>query len=346
MSDVFTVKCKAMLLTYYLPDMTLPDLLAKLDDQLQGKKYTINKERCPLTDTLHYHLYVHSNKQMEHQITYWTVDGVQPDVSQNFITGSGYAVARDRGHFYVECKFKTGHITQLSNYPWGTCYIVRQSWIEALWRRCKIKSSVMIDALYYYMCATRRMIEIVNLALQYERSQSRKAFIEERNTVLQTQMTSFNVYQELESFKSQFETIKSRYQFLIIQGTSGLGKTHLIKHHYPTAYVHDCAIDWSTYNSCEHEAIIFDDIPEWWNLVFNNKVMFQSNCEKYKVHGSATNCHAIDIELVAKPLIICTNDQSPDNLTHSQINYLNENMIVLHISSKTFLDPSDPSIVV
>lgn len=343
----YHIKAKACLLTYYLPDMTLPVILDKLSSQLEGRKWTINKESCPTTGTFHYHLYVHSTTtQMDHDISYWNVDGVTPDCSPNKLTGSGYQIAVDRGHFYVECRHKIGHVTQLTNYEWGHCYIVRVGWIEALWKRKKIHTRDVIPCTDYYMCSNKRIRENVTLALQYERTQQRKAFLEQRTAALAPLRQSFNQYEELETFKSQFTDVLPRYKFLVIQGPSLMGKTSLVTHHYPDAFQHKAACDWTNYDPNIHTAIVFDDIPEWWSLIFNNKPLFQSNCESFKVHTSATNCYAKEIDAVAKPIIICTNDTSLTNLSFSQVNYLNENMIVLHIDTPTFGEPPDTSIVV
>lgn len=334
----FDIKAKAMLLTYYLGDVTLPWILDKLSSQLSGKYYTINKELCPKTGTHHYHMYVHSHNQMEHTTAYWAIDDILPNCQQNKITGSGYEVAKNRGHFYVECRHKIGHITQLTTYPWGECYIVRQAWIMALWSHKKILTSHVKQCLNCYMCGTRRAFEIIEIALQYERQQKRKKLHDARTAWLTPTKHPFHTYIELENFKSHFDDILLRYKFLVVSGPTRLGKTELIRHHYPDAFEHKGSVDWTGYDPIEHSAVIFDDIKHWWDYVILNKPLFQCNCEAYKVHTSATNCYSVEIDLAAKPLIITTN-AIPYESASSDYLYLKENWFLLELDSPTWSTP-------
>ena len=331
---VFTLKCKAMLLTYYLLNMPLQTFISKIIDRLEGKSWTANKEICPSTidddePTTHYHVYIHSRKQMEHLLTFWNVDGVQPDCSQNKITGSGFATARDRGHFYVECRHKIGHETQDSNYPVFTCYAVKQVWIMALWQRKKILTSNVIECCNYYLCNTQRAIQIINLALQYERTVRRDR---QCALIATPHKYPFKVYTQILDFKLQFVMKQDRYKFLIVTGPTNLGKTKLVKHNFPGAYSHDSVIDWSGYDPTIHTAVIFDDVPNWPDYILENKTLFQSNHGSYTVQGSATNCYSMKVDLRHIPLIICTNDMCWDT-------YIEPNSLYIDVTLPTWVVP-------
>lgn len=346
MSDKpFDIKAKGMLLTWYLGDVTLPFILDKLASQLVGKYYTINKESCPKTGTYHYHMYVHSHNQMDHTTAYWAIDDVLPNCQQNKINGSGYEVAKNRGHFYVECRYKIGHITQLSNYPWGECYIVRQAWIMSLWSSKKIHTHLVDECLKFYMCGTKRAFEIIEIALQYERTQKRKLVHEARKEQLQPTKHPFKLYPQIENFKEQFDYIEHRYKFLVVVGPSRLGKTELMRSHFPEAFEHKGSVDWTGYDPVDHSAIIFDDVPKFWDYIIQNKPLFQSNCEGYKVHTSATNCYSKEIDNAAKPIIITTNE-IPYESPSSDYLYLKDNWILLELNSPTWADPGSVSTVV
>jgi len=337
MPTSYHLKAKAALFTYYLPDMTLPELLTKLDDQLDGKFWTVNKETCPETGTSHYHLYVHSNTQMDHDLNpMWLVDGVLPDCNPNTTTGSGYMKAVCRGHFYVECRHKIDHITQLSNFPWEKYPVpVCANWIISLWKQHKIRSDRANECLNFYRSATKYWLDVVNLALQYERSQQQAIATEERQAQVAKLARPFKTYRIVTDWQYQYTVALMRYSFLLISGPTRLGKTTYAASLYPDAFVHNDSIDWTGYHAAKHTAVIFEDIPQWFDYVAKNKVLFQaSKC--VKVHTSATNCYAMEVDLTAKPLIILTNEPIPDY--HDMYDYLKQNSFHLHITEPTWID--------
>jgi len=332
----YQIKARAVLLTYYLPDMTLPVLIDKLAKQLDGKFWTINKEQCPTTGTFHYHLYVHASNQMDHEITYWNVDNVQPDCNPNTTSGSGFMTACCRGHFYVECRYKIDHITQLSNFPWEHYPVpVKPAWIITLWKQHKIDSAVVSDCLHFYRTATKHWLDIVNIALQYERTKSRDEYHANRKRVLEQTHTPYNDYPIISDWKSQYSLILPRYKFLVVSGPSNLGKTGLIMSHFPNAFVHSDSINWIGYDHTIHSAIIFDDIRDWYDYVITHKVLFQASARQITVHSSPTNCNALKIDVAGKPFIILTN-QPLAQTASSDVSYINSNSFSLDIDSQTF----------
>jgi len=338
--STYHIKAKSFLLTYYVDEQPLPSFVDKLSKQLDGRFYTVASEICPTTDRFHIHLYVHASTQMDMAVTYWNVDGVQPDCMPNTTTGSGFWNACCRGHFYVECRHKIDHVTQHSNYPWETYRVpIKAQWIIGLWKGHKILTSRVRECLDFYRSATRYWLDVIHLALQYERTVAREAFHAKRQRVLEPTLAPFKSYPELEKFKLQYDLVLHRYKFLCVTGETNLGKTRLLLSHYPSAFVHDGAIDWTGYDPSQHTAIFVQDIRNWWDYVLTHKPLFQANSRNIKVHTSPTNCHSITIDVCAVPIIVITNDPVPQDLPDSDLLYIVSNSVELTISSVTYLAP-------
>ena len=331
----FSYKAKACLLTYYLPDMTIKEFYGKTRNRLVGRCFTMSKETCPTTDTSHYHLYVHSPKQMEHKQSYWIVDGVLPDIRPNTATGTGYGIARDRGHFYVECIHKIDHVSEYTNYRWEKYPVpVKASWILTLWKQHKIHTYRVEECLKYYRSATRNTLEIINIALQHERTQQAARIEAERAAALALQDKPFKDYPIIECWKHQYTLTLHRYKFLIVSGPTRIGKSNLIRSHFPDAFVHNDVINWTGYDPTQHTAIMFEDIPGWTEMVsVTHKVMFQAG-GVVSVHTSPTNVNHIVIDLTAKPMIILTNDTQH----FLWPNYARANSFHLEIDSPTWVE--------
>ena len=71
------------------------------------------------------------------------------------------------------------------------------------------------------------------------------------------------------------------------------------------------SIDWAKYDSRVHDVIIFDDVPNIYTYVNDNRAMFQAGPDGIVVNTSATNAFAHTIDLAGKPIIITSNDVPP-----------------------------------
>ena len=69
---------------------------------------------------------------------------------------------------------------------------------------------------------------------------------------------------------------------------------------------------WYGYNPDKHPAVLFDDVKDIFKLVVENKTAFQAIGDAH-FGASATNCHIVTVDLLAKPLIICCNGQPSDD---------------------------------
>ncbi len=196
----------------------------------------------------------------------------------------------------------------------------------------KIRNVDMVDCIHFYKCPSKRAIENIALHVDYERRNLRQSLLQDLPAL---ELSAFHDFTELSDFKSQYDAPAMRYKFLTVIGCSGLGKTQLIRHHFPRIFAHLGSIDWNGYDPMAHDCILFEDIPTWWDYVILNKPLFQGNCINYKVHTSRCNQYTLSIDVYAKYMIFTSNEHLPyTNSAHKS--WIQDNSISLEISDPTF----------
>ena len=97
---------------------------------------------------------------------------------------------------------------------------------------------------------------------------------------LAPQYCAQKIYPEVESFLREHSVLKDRYQFLVLTGPSGMGKTQFVRHLCRTAdgiLELNCAgsseIDMNDYLRKQHEVVLFDEASP--ACAINHKKLFQ-----------------------------------------------------------------------
>ena len=110
-----------------------------------------------------------------------------------------------------------------------------------------------------------------------------------------------------------FECKVSVLSSCIVGRYSHMAKSKYIEIHlYPGCFAHKSVINWSGYNPAEHPAVLFDDVKDVFKIILENKTAFQG-ARDATFGSSATNCHAITVDLLAKPIIVCCNTKPWDD---------------------------------
>ena len=80
--------------------------------------------------------------------------------------------------------------------------------------------------------------------------------------------------------------------------------------------------------------IIFDDVPNIYTYVNDNRAMFQAGPDGIVVNTSATNAFAHTIDLAGKPIIITSNDVP--GVTEGT--WIDKNSVKLEITEPTWIE--------
>ena len=119
----------------------------------------------------------------------------------------------------------------------------------------------------------------------------------------------------VQMWAAQYEVLRWRYKFLILEGPSCYGKTQLAKSlcRSPISFLEvDCSSCveplLKEYEPLVHEVILFDEAnPE---MVVRCKKLFQAGASWVTLGASNTNCHAYRCWLHRVRMVICSNTWS------------------------------------
>lgn len=219
-----------------------------------------------------------------------------------FIANRGKNI--DCGHYYCQCEFKKSYIAMV----FDKRVLAKEIWILNWWREGKIER--VREALADQNLLTPQNIQRIEVNKNEDEKKKIEKLIAERSERIQLKIKLFCPVDLVVQWQKQYEEELMRYDFLVLEGPSKCRKSYLAMSLWKNYFRHKDKIDWAGYNWLHHDCIIFDDINEpihIWQYVKKNKVMFQAS-ETVAVNTSATNCYKVDICVVGKPIIICTND--------------------------------------
>lgn len=335
LAKVYNIKCKAFLLTYNKVNVKTYEGMIVFLDEIKKKsdcerRYSICLEEYKEEgkEGNHIHLYIHSGKTVKCQLSYFDVgDNKVSDCQPNTTKGSGYYNAMHRGHFYVQCKHKLGHLYEFSDFVANQDFTIKPEWIMSLWRKEKLANP--IESLTHYKCITPRLEQEIECWNNKQSNKHEK--LSKRRKILDGKMMPFKEFAIVEEWKEQYNDILYRYKFLIIFGPSDLGKTLYAMSLFKNPYRHKQVIDWSKYDDETHDCIIFDDIPNFYDWVIQNKITMQAN-DIITINTSTTMCYAKEIYLADKPMIALLNDPPPDNSE-----WIFANSVIFQLNETTYI---------
>jgi hypothetical protein len=362
----FKVKAKAILLTYNeLPyGIDIERVRAALESSLfigNTIRWSICLERG---SRVHIHAYLESRKQYHTTLKHFTLTipageahevpdqeygpwpmnkdpyigdyvAVPSDCQSNTTSGSGYRPAANRGHFYVQCRYKNTHIAQINNYEAGHDFSVKTEWMKTLWDQQKIDDDRILPGAGFYRCCTPALEGLVRHSVSKRRMEVKAEKRVQRINQLAAMKNPHRTYSIIEAWREQYNKIDFRYKFLILWGPTRTGKTELARSLFDSPFEHRDSVCWTGYDEDKHDGILFDDVKLVYSYVSENRSLYQAGgwvC----VHTSPTNQNAIDIDVTQKPIVITTNAQPLGD-------WILGNAYVVHIDAHTWLEePREP----
>ena len=146
-----------------------------------------------------------------------------------------------------------------------------------------------------------------NLLTNFERveKEATKTSLEKevRHTMrcLSSQMRPCRTLAEVEAWEASFETVQFRYNFLVLDGPSKMGKTLFCRSRAlgnPDSLLEiDCAgadtPDLTHYVFGKHTMVLCDEGSA--EMVLRYKKLFQASASYTRLASSRTNCHAYDV---------------------------------------------------
>lgn len=251
------------------------------------------------------------------------------DVQCNRARGHSFGTSVDRTHFYCQCKYKDGLIGSWTNYTAGVDFVVKTQWCLNLWQTLKITDDRIIPCMAYYKCCTPAAIAMVNATVSARRREEHQEDTE-RDIALRQLEKGFKDYDIIPVFKSYFDEHRHRYRFLVIVGPSLVGKSTFAANIFKNAFEHNSVMAWADYDHKKHDGIIFNDVHDIYGYICRTKALFQCN-KIMTVQTSPTNAYAIEVNLIAKPIVI-TYEYPPTSP------WILANADILDVDEKMYID--------
>jgi hypothetical protein len=351
----FRIENKAILNTYQYREMTEKDLDEMFDYFTSSEFYegadvevTVDMELTKDGETHAHMYYARMDNRIDCTADHFEWKGMKPNVQPN-TARSGFRTACERGHFYLQNRFKTGHIAYRTNHE---VVGVRTKWVKDMADQGKMKHGDVLKCAAHYNCMTsnlKRDMEVQLMQKKVDNYTERKLKI---SKILAAKRKVFKEYRVIQIWAQQYFELRDRYKFLIIWGSlSQCGKSQLAKSLFDTKFVHKDCINWKLeggYDYDKHECVIFNDVKNIYEYVLDERDMFQAGEDIHTVHSSATNWNSMDIWLYRKPIIITTN-QDPiykeysGNCVTEWPTWIRENAYILEVTEQTWHDNPRPN---
>jgi hypothetical protein len=337
----FEVRGKAVLLTWQLPEYapsqyyyeTVMDQVEALDAFSKVVRASICVERGR---HLHMHAYLEFGKKYEGTIDdFATFFGPCCDVQTNTVSGSGYRAAADRGHFYVACHYKATFVANRVTYKPASDYVVRTDWCLRLWGSDKIAPDMAIPCMAEFRClspAAEAMVKRVNTV---NAGLKRQAWIDERQRRLKKTLVAYKPCEVGQCWLAEYQKEKFRYDFIWYYGPSKFGKTKRVESWFDNPFTHESAIAWEGYDPLKHDCVIFEDCKDMNDYICRHKSLFKGE-KVTKVGTSKTNWAAQTVDCVAKPIVVFSNNERP------QDPWVVANCYFVEVTEPTWIDAQTP----
>ena len=152
----------------------------------------------------------------------------------------------------------------------------------------------------------------------------------------------FKSYKVVEDFNKQYDIIKARYKFLVIEGQSMTGKTYFTKWltgDPDRVFETNCAScpepDLRDFKGLYHQVILFDEASP--QMVLAQKKLFQAPPCFVELGCSSTNCHSYKVLVSGIRLVICSNGWTESVAamkSQADKDWLHENSFVLDVKGE------------
>lgn len=328
---------------------------------------SVSVEHCQngvVAARVHLHCYMSGGR---HRLTHVTFDLLEfQNVRVGHVAFTGYGTKGDNAvienqasskkvkfnsgraneaHYYLQFE-KIGSLFQLTNFHKFTDFAVPCRWIMNQYKLRKMTADVAYGEII--CCRDRCKGSITELEFQMgkqvelineRREKAAKASM--KRSMRPFVMMPAAVAEWLAQYDRPDEHQLFRYKPLVLDGPTRFGKTTWAMSFFgpeQTLQV-NCQnitspnlLAWK--RQCDiYKAILFDEGS--WQLIFENKMLFQAGPCSIDLGQSATNCNAYKVFVYGTPMIICSNEFWAD-INDAGRNYLEHNIIYVQVSTPCY----------
>ena len=262
-----------------------------------------------------------------------------PHLSSFISVNSRAQNARYAGCFYVMCP-KLGSVFQHATKEMFVDYMVSAGWVTQMLSSRKISLEAAQDL--YVACVG--YVDMNLKAIEIIRQHRMRTLIDEQRIKVELEIRRnqrpFKVLPQVEEWKEQYNILRDRYKFLILDGPSRTGKSRYAGSMAgdPARFLNiDCSSatepDMRDFRRGQHDVVCWDEgNPE---MVLRVKKLAQASVDEVRLGQSATNMMSYRIWFHRTKLIICSNIWSAklEQLRSADKEWLLANSVYVYVDS-------------
>ena len=255
-----------------------------------------------------------------------------------------FDLSGNAGFFYLQVA-KTSGIVQGGNWHPFKNYLVNSDWAANLWQQGKVSAATARAVIV--QCKKN----VPYLLTNFDRVQKEMTRTSLEDTVTKTlqsleqKMQPCRRIPEVEAWEQTFTQVQFRYNFLVLDGPSKMGKTLFCRSRSlgsngPLLEI-DCAgadtPDLSQYEFGKHTMILCDEGSA--SMVLRYKKLFQASASYTRLCSSKTNCHAYDVWAHAVKFVVTSNRwwAETERLPREDSDWLWQNSVYVYVDQPLWL---------
>jgi hypothetical protein len=325
--------------------------VAQISSAYKNMDHVVALEICPKSfaqnvGRVHVHVYLKSNggKVWMPSLASLRFQDCLPHRTTELSTSRSRYTAGWAGFFYVKVPKKGLVLSGGSKDPF-TGYPVQVNWVLTLVQAGKV--SITDARKLVTRCvsgASRALAELALVEQAAEKEATDRARLKALECLARSRQT-WRVVPPVNLWRAQYETVRDRYKFLVLEGPSGVGKTVFArtlveegKEVFELNCAGSCNFDLRQFRYQKHGLILFDEIHA--GQVQGARKLFQAGVAPVQLGMSQTCMYAYEVFLHAIRLVCCSNawTSSLAALPTDQQDWLHVNSIHVYVDRQLWED--------
>ena len=248
------------------------------------------------------------------------LNGSTPHIAKTILSRMGVGRSRSGNSVWAACFYvsvkKIGSISRRASVEMFVDYLVLEGWV---WNLIQMRKLSYDEGKALFMEIGRNCaVHLVSLetAKRQRQTQSAEAAQRQDKLRLRSQQFPFKRIAEVDRWLQLFDSFSARYPFLILDGSSCLGKTRFVHSLVPenACYYCDCSNDQlpdlRRFDRDQHKLLLLDEMGP--KTAITLKKLLQSGCDMVSLGISPTQQFTYSVYVRATKIVLTSNNWERD----------------------------------
>ena len=248
-----------------------------------------------------------------------------------------FDMAGNQAFFYTQVA-KKGTLAQGANWYPFRHYLVNTDWVMNLWQQGKVTAQTARAVIVQCKKNVPRLLENHDVVEREGKREQLVEVVRRTRLALESEMRPCREVPEVTEWEATFKKTRFRYNFLILDGPSKMGKTLFCRSRSlggGELLEIDCAgadtPDLSGFQFGRHTMVLCDEGSA--QMVLRYKKLFQASASFVTLGSSKTNCHAYDVWAHGVKFVVTSNrwKSELDDLAREDSSWLSDNSVYVYV---------------